>query len=310
MTQQLLEAWEDYWKLHGLGNDYLVIHPKRFQPELTPKTIAAICNYHTGVGSNGVLLGPLRGVLASAAGFAAPSPTRDAPLGDLDIRIYNPDGSEAEKSGNGLRIFACYAWQHGLAPKTEPFWIQTLGGKVRAQVLNAQGTQFKIDMGQARFAHQQPTEELCIQGETLHVCPVNLGNPHCVITNKAPSPQSTVDMGPLVENHVRFPQGVNVQWLQVQDKHAIYIEIWERGAGRTLASGSSACAAAAAAVRLGFCQSPLQVNMPGGGLQVTVHPNFELTQQGLVSMIAQGRFNDQWLQNLHLQRTPPPAKNF
>jgi len=161
-----------FWKYHALGNDYLVLNPERLEMALQPFVIQRLCHRHFGVGSDGILLGPL-----------------PAPEADFGLRIFNPDGSEAEKSGNGLRIFARYLWDEGQVGEA-PFYVQTLGGRVRAQVQQA-GRQVEVDMGQVSFQSrlipvagpdreviQEPIE---VQGQTFTFSAATIGNPHCVI---------------------------------------------------------------------------------------------------------------------------------
>ncbi len=235
-------------KYHGLGNDYIVIDPADLPDELTPAWIRRICDRHYGAGADGILLGPL--------------PATNANFG---LRIFNPDGSEAEKSGNGLRIFARYLWDHGLVGD-EPFIVATPGGVVTAQV-EPGGCMVTVAMGRVSFDSRlipvagPPREvlnETIRAGATeLHYCAATLGNPHCVVLREQVSaaealrlgPLVETRLGPLVETNARFPRRTNVQFMQVIDRTRLRIEIWERGAGYTLASGSSACAAAAVAHR-------------------------------------------------------------
>ena len=194
-----------FTKYHGLGNDYLVIEPEALPAPLSPAQIAQICDRHYGPGSDGILLGP--------------SPSAQA---DFGLRIFNPDGSEAEKSGNGLRIFARFLWDSGRLEKQHEaegrqssllFSILTPGGKVWAQVLE-NGELVRVEMGQAVFdsasipvtglARQVVNETLQVGGEELHFCAVSLGNPHCVVLYPGATPQVAHRLGPLIENHPLF----------------------------------------------------------------------------------------------------------
>ena len=266
-------------KYHGLGNDYIVIDPADLRHELTPALIQRICDRHYGAGSDGILLGPL--------------PATNA---DFGLRIFNPDGSEAEKSGNGLRIFARYLWDHGLV-RQEPFTIATAGGTVTAQV-EPGGRTVTVEMGQISFDSREipvagPPREvldetLLAGGVELRICAATLGNPHCVVLCEQVSAAEAQRLGPLVETEARFPRRTNVQFIQVLDRTRLRIEIWERGAGYTLASGSSACAAAAVAHRLGLCDAQVRVSMPGGRLEVDIAPDWNVTLCGPVVKVWQG----------------------
>ena len=276
-------------KYHGLGNDYLVIEPTELNVPPAPEKIRWICDRHYGIGSDGILLGPL--------------PTTEA---DFSLLIYNPDGSPAEKSGNGLRIFTRYLWDRGLIERdqgtseganSKPFTIYTLGGIVQAQVLSG-GNRVTVAMGQASFDSQRipvlglPREVLDetmqIANDTLRYCAVTLGNPHCVILCKEVTPKVAHRLGPIIENEPRFPNRTNVQFMKILDRENIQIEIWERGAGYTLASGSSSCAAAAAAHRLGLCDSRVTVHMPGGQLHISIAGDWSITLTGPVAKVFEG----------------------
>lgn len=271
-------------KYHGLGNDYIVIDPSALRRELTPALIQHICDRHYGAGSDGILLGPL--------------PATTAAYG---LRIFNPDGSEAEKSGNGLRIFARYLWDRGLVDQ-EPFTVATAGGVVTAQV-EPGGRLVTVGMGRVSFDSQAipvagPPREVLNEtlqaGDTvLRYCAATLGNPHCVVLCEQINPEEAQRLGPLVETNARFPRHTNVQFMQVLDRAHLRIEIWERGAGYTLASGSSSCAAAAVAHRLGLCAAEVTVTMPGGALAVSIAPDWSVTLRGPVTKVWQGTLFDE-----------------
>jgi len=271
-------------KYDALGNDYLVLTDA---PALTPALAAALCDRHHGVGGDGVLV--------------------EAPAGPGEVaalRIFNPDGSEAEKSGNGLRIFARALWDAGRVTTGVAFALGTRGGRVRCVVHEGGGSVF-IEMGRASFdsarvpvagpAREVVDEALDVAGESLRVTAVTLGNPHCVVLTPALSAALAHRLGPALETHPHFPNRTNVQFVQVIDRHSLRIEIWERGAGYTLASGSSSCAAAAACVRLGVCDpGPLTVEMPGGMLRIGVGADFALTLEGAVRAVCHGEVAPDW----------------
>ena len=266
-----------FHKYQALGNDYLVLEPG--EAVVTEPLVRAICDRHRGVGADGVLV------------------EERAPDGRLAVRIVNPDGSEAEKSGNGLRIFARYLWDCGRVAD-EAFEVATAGGTVRCEVRDAGRTVF-VAMGAARFdsdaipvvgPHRELVDEpIDLAGERLRVTAVTVGNPHCVVFVDAPTEALARRMGPALEVHPLFPHRTNVQFVRVANRQRLEMEIWERGAGYTLASGSSACAAAAAAVRLGRCESDVAVAMPGGELAIGVGAGYELTMVGPVGKVAEGR---------------------
>lgn len=241
----------DFRKYHGLGNDYIVIDPEDGPFDPTPQAVRAVCDRNLGPGSDGILWGPL-----------------SDPEGPT-LRIYNPDGSEAEKSGNGLRIFAWYLYERGKSGGAE-FPLKTVGGPVRAWILGP--GMVRMDMGAPRFeaplGGELIEQEQVLGEERARLTFVSMGNPHCVVTGLPVDEATAKRVGPLVENHPLFPARTNVQFLEVLGPGEIRIQIWERGAGYTLASGSSSCAAAAAARRLGRVGDAVTVRMPGGTLEV------------------------------------------
>ena len=260
-----------FTKYHALGNDYLVIEPGEFGGEPNPRIVRRICHRNYGVGSDGILLGPLASDTC-----------------DFGLRIFNPDGSEAEKSGNGLRIFARYLWDRGHV-LGEPFTIETKGGRVTCQVTD-KGNSVTVEMGRVSFRSEDipvlgPPREvlretLQLEDATFQYCAATVGNPHCVILSDAATPDLAHRYGPIIEREPRFPNRTNVQFMQVLDRGNIRIEIWERGAGYTLASGSSSTAAAAVAHRLGLCDREITVHMPGGTLGIRFTPDFAATMTG------------------------------
>jgi diaminopimelate epimerase len=266
-------------KYHALGNDYLVIDPQDLAAPLTTAQVKTICHRHYGVGSDGILLGPL--------------PADNARFG---LKIYNPDGSEAEKSGNGLRIFSRYLWDRQLVGHEE-FTIQTAGGVVRATVFPG-GHAVQVEMGRVSFVSDQIpvtgpgrevlNERISAGGREFTFCAATIGNPHCVLPLAEISPALAREFGPLLETHAFFPRRTNVQFLMVLDRGNIQIEIWERGAGYTLASGSSSSAAAAVAHRLGLCDRRISVHMPGGVIAIEIGEGFSIRMTGGVTRVAGG----------------------
>lgn len=269
-----------FYKYHALGNDYLVLDPRDYPqgkpPE--PRQIRVICHRNFGLGSDGILWGPMASTKA-----------------DFGLRIFNPDGSEAEKSGNGLRIFARFVWDQGLV-KTPQFTIETPGGVVEAEVRS--GHRITVAMGAVSFASDKIpvagpprevlNEPLPIRDRTFTFCAATIGNPHCVIPLPEISSALATNYGPDIEVHPNFPRRTNVQFMQVLDRANIRIEIWERGAGHTLASGSSASAASAVAHRLGLVDRQVTVHMPGGQLQIEIGPDYTIRLTGPVTKVAEG----------------------
>ncbi|MCH8883204.1 MAG: diaminopimelate epimerase, partial [SAR324 cluster bacterium] len=218
---------------------------------------------------------------------------------------------EAEKSGNGLRIFARHLWERGYV-KERSFAIATAGGTVRAELLDASGAMIAVEMGRVSFAsgdipmtgpaREVLGETLEVGGHSLRISGAGLGNPHCVVEVEAPTPKLARELGPLIENHPAFPNRTNVQFMAAEDQHRIRIEIWERGAGYTEASGTSSCAAAAVACRLGLCRSPVTVRMPGGNLSVELDESYRAVLTGPVAAVGSGELSAEFLAELGLQR--------
>lgn len=284
-----------FFRGHGLGNDYIVMDPKELTFKLSPKNIKAVCDRNWGLGSDGIL---------------ALVPSKKA---DFGLRIYNPDGSEAEKSGNGLRIFARYLHATGKTKKKH-FTVDTKGGLVTIDLhvdRHGDASAVTVEMGQATFkpaalpctlaADELIQQPIDAAGRTLSFTGVSVGNPHCVVFKQAGESWSREDLlklGPALENHPLFPKRTNVQLAVPTGPKEIFILIWERGAGETQASGSSSCAAASAAVRLGLVKSPVTVKMPGGQLNIQVAPDFSLTMKGPVAEVARGVLSPSFLRTL------------
>ena len=271
-----------FFKYHALGNDYLVVDPKDLPAPLAETQIKVICHRNFGVGSDGVLLGPLP---SDKAAFA--------------LRIFNPDGSEAEKSGNGLRIFSRYLWDRRLV-KYEEFTLQTPGGVVKSRVLDG-GKTVRVEMGQVSFwsdkipvtgpRREVLNEEIIVGDRAFRFCAATIGNPHCVVPLTEISAGLATKYGPLLETHSSFPKRTNVQFLKVLDRENIQIEIWERGAGHTLASGSSSSAAAAVAHKLGLCGRSITVHMPGGKLAIEIGGDYSILMSGPVTKVCEGEIS-------------------
>ena len=272
-------------KGHGLGNDYIVIDGDDLPAPLTAPQTVRICDRNWGVGSDGILL-----KVPAWAGA------------DFGMRILNPDGSEAEKSGNGLRIFAKYLWEHGHT-KAPVFTVDTKGGRVECHCHVSDGHMnlVTVEMGTCTFVAPEipmngPAREvvrvpLQVGGETLLVTAVSVGNPHCVVFVDQLDEARCRALGPQIEHHPAFPNRTNVQFAKVMSRAQVDILIWERGAGYTLASGSSSSAVACAAVKNGFCDHGLvTVRMPGGTLEIDVRPDWSIRLKGPVEEVFTGTF--------------------
>jgi diaminopimelate epimerase len=258
-------------KYQALGNSYLVLPSLPDGVAVEQVLVPYLCDSRFGIGGDGVLLGPLPSKVA-----------------DFRLRIFNPDGGEAQKSGNGLRIFSRYLWDKGLV-KDVSFTVETAGGVVTAQVLES-GRQVRVDMGRVIFQTDDDAilERVRVGGEDLSLCRVSIGNPHCVVLMHAPTEAMARRLGPLLESHPMFPQRTNAQFMEPLDLDNIRIEIWERGAGYTFASGSSSCAAAAVAHRLGLVAKNVTVQMRGGSLRIDLDDTFRAVMTGPVVHICDG----------------------
>ena len=279
-------------KSHGLGNDYIVLNQEQIEFELTEKAIIKICDVHYGIGSDGILL-------------KVPSD-----VADFGLRILNPDGSEAEKSGNGLRIFAKYLYDYKyIAEKS--FSIETPGGLVSAEIIevrNGKAFTIKVEMGKAIFESKKiPVNcknQECID-ETLHLeyrdyqmnC-VSVGNPHCVILKDELDESEIMTFGTQIENNPIFPNRINVQFAKVISPNLVEVIIWERGAGWTLASGSSSCAVACVVIKRGLTERNLTIKMPGGNLEIEIDNDWNIEMTGEVREIASGVLSDELIQNI------------
>lgn len=267
-------------KYHGLGNDYIVMNPTEIGRELTRREIIAICHRNYGIGSDGILWGPI-----------------ERHDGSFGMRIFNPDASEAEKSGNGLRIFSRYLWDQNLVKTDQAFRIHTPGGMVQAVVMD-NGNLVNVEMGKVSFDSEVipvkgPKREVLNETITVHsqdytFCAATVGNPHCVVLMDDISESLARTVGPVIETESRFPNRTNVQFMKVLDRNNIQIEIWERGAGYTLASGSSSSAAASVAHKLNLCDRDIIVHMPGGVLDISIDDQFAISMTGPVTKVGQG----------------------
>jgi diaminopimelate epimerase len=257
----------ELFKYQALGNDYLVLDlPAPLERLIS--LLPVLCDRHLGVGSDGLLaFDPLQ----------------------MSVRIFNPDGSEAQKSGNGLRITAAHAVLRHEAPGE--FALRTADRSNAVRVLEVAGPRVvsELDIGQPSF---RPADlPALVQGEPRRVAIqtaagdveavlVSVGNPHCVVLGERVTQERCLQLGPLLERHPMFPERVNVQLAEPLDRRRVRIEIWERGAGYTLASGTSASAVAAALIRENLVEEEVTISMPGGELSVRQATAGNLLQAG------------------------------
>ncbi|HEX6135239.1 MAG TPA: diaminopimelate epimerase [Longimicrobiales bacterium] len=277
-----------FHKGQALGNDYLVIDAAELPVTLTTRLAIRLCDRHRGAGSDGVLLADL---------------TQDP----VHLRIINPDGTEAEKSGNGLRIFGAYAYGCGLARLGQWFSVRLARDVVAMRVeaeLDEGAVLIRVRMGPASFEGREVgftpepgtalDYELALpDGGSAPINTVSLGNPHCVVFVDELDRADFLSRAPQLCTHAAFAAGTNVQFARVAGPRELEAWIWERGAGETLASGSSACAVTAAAVRRGFVQpGQFVVQMEGGTVEVTVSPDYDVELLGPAQMVYDGRMVD------------------
>lgn len=268
----------DFVKGHGLGNDYIVVDGARFGISLTPERVRLLCHRNLGLGSDGVLE-----VSARQDGFHA--------------RIWNPDGSEAERSGNGLRIVAKFLSDHGYTAESS-FVISTIAGPVAAQVMKRAGRVHSVRLEMGRATIDRARKALDAGGKKLDVTVVSVGNPHCVIFGEPFTRERLFAIGPLVENHAAFPERINVQLCTAESRRRVRALVWERGAGHTLASGTSACAVATACFDRGLVDGTVTVVMEGGQLEVELGKDLDLIMTGPVEEVFEGTLSPDLRQRL------------
>ena len=274
-------------KSHGLGNDYIVIDGKDTGYSLTKSQIKKICHRNYGIGSDGVLM------------------LCKSNIADHGLKIFNPDGSQAEKSGNGLRIFSAYLYEYKKIKRNKKITIETQGGLTVSEFVKEIGGKkyIKVEMGGAIFEQKKipvkvkSSDEYCISKviklgnkKFIFNC-VSVGNPHCVIFLNKISPDIAKNYGSKIEVHNYFPNRINVQFAKIINRANVQLEIWERGAGYTLASGSSSCAVVSVGFKLGLLNNKVKVKMPGGILKISIDDKYQLEMEGPVEKICEGRID-------------------
>jgi diaminopimelate epimerase len=274
-------------KWQALGNDYAIVEQDELPFELTPERVRAICARHTGVGADGILL-------------LSKSDERDFVA---ELHIFNPDGSEAELSGNGVRQAVMYLRRNGWTDK-DVFSIRTAAGEVRPQITGA--TTSTVDMGRARLVSEKDfpsggddgTGTLTVGERELAFQFVSIGNPQCAIEVGDELEELDVNSyGPGIERHELFPNRTNVSFWRRDADNEIRVRIFERGVGETMSSGTGATGAAVAAVLRG-ADSPVSVHLDGGDLEVEVEEDLHVNLTGWAVPVYEGRLSDDFVEEL------------
>jgi diaminopimelate epimerase len=274
-------------KWQGLGNNYIVLHREEIPFELTAERVRLLCDRNLGIGSDGIMV---IGAKTGEDRFA--------------ITIYNPDGSEAEMCGNGVRMVARKLKMEG-SISGDTVVLETGAGEIVPKL--GEGDLVTVDMGIARFGgeklsgfdHECVEESLNAAGRTFTFTFVDVGNPHAVI--QSPWPLELVplhEVGPMIEEHTFFPRKANVEFVKVLGGHEAKVRVWERGVGETRACGTGATATAVALVRTGQCLSPVTVQLPGGSLVVEVRPDWRVFMTGPAEEIYHGDLSLEFLAHL------------
>lgn len=258
-----------FTKMQGLGNDYLYVYAPVLPTDAAALAVR-LSDRHFGVGSDGMI-------------WILPSETADC-----QMRIFNADGSEARMCGNGIRCVGKYMYEKGYAAKPT-LTVETLSGIKTLHLTVTDGTvcSVTVDMGAATVSAPRA---LSAAGQTVTVSPVSVGNPHAVVFTDDAAAAPLTTLGAVLERHGAFPDGVNVEFVQVLSPGALRMRVWERGSGITLACGTGACASAAAAVAAGYCppDTDLSVTLDGGELQVRITPDGRAIMTGPAAFICEG----------------------
>ena len=270
-----------FTKMQGLGNDFVVLDAIRQRVDLAPAQLQRLADRRYGVGCDQILV-----VEATAR--------KDA---DFRYRIYNADGGEVEQCGNGARCFVRFVREHGLTDKRR-IRVETAGGIITPEVV--EGDQVEVDMGVPRFAPEDipfdgegddVIRPLDVDGETVLITVVSMGNPHAVQAVADVDRAPVVTQGPRIEHHRRFPQRANVGYMQVVDRATIRLRVWERGVGETPACGTGACAAVAAGIRRGLLDRSVRVETRGGVLTVAwAGPGTPVAMTGPAETVFEGQW--------------------
>lgn len=257
-----------FTKMHGLGNDYLYVYGE--VPENIAELSIKLSERHFGAGSDGMI-------------YISPSD-----IADFKMRIFNADGSEAKMCGNGIRCVGKYVYDKGYTDKKK-LKIETLSG-IKTLDLKVVGGKVKtvaVDMGKAEVSENMT---LSIDGDEVICTPVSVGNPHAVIFVSNIDEAPLMTLGPKMEHHPAFPDGVNNEFIEVVDSHTLRMRVWERGSGVTMACGTGACASTAAAIKNGYCSfdEDISVILDGGTLKIRISQDYSVTMTGPAEMIYEG----------------------
>jgi diaminopimelate epimerase len=277
----------EFYKYHSLGNDYILFDAMDKPLALSQEDIRMLCHRHMGIGADGIIV---------------IEPSERAVCRMIN---YNPDGSEADVSGNGLRCLAKHLYDTGIYPETEmqvdtPAGVRGLSVKISAGRVRA----VEVNMGKPDFRRKtipmkgedEEALEISLEaaGRTLKATCLAVGNPHCVLFVDRIEEGMVAELGPVIENHSLFPLRVNVELAQVLNVSEMSLRSWERGAGETMASATGASAAVAAALRTGRCKRKMHVQLPGGLMEVEVTPEGDIFTRGPARRVFRGELDDDW----------------
>lgn len=239
-----------FTKMHGIGNDYVYVNCFEEQVENPSETAKIVSSRHFGIGSDGLIL-------------ICPSQTADCRM-----RMFNEDGSEGEMCGNGIRCVGKYAYDHGIVNSTQ-ISVETLAGikYLDMTVENGKVTAVRVDMGVPELTSQL-REKIVVDGKELEFTGISMGNPHAVYYVDDVASLDLEKIGPAFENHERFPDRVNSEFIQLIDRTHMKMRVWERGSGETLACGTGATASAVASMMLGLTEDTVEVQLLGGNLVI------------------------------------------
>ncbi|MFW5867637.1 MAG: diaminopimelate epimerase [Armatimonadota bacterium] len=281
-----------FTKMHGLGNDYVYVdgHDQNLDRFDLGKLSALVSDRHYGVGSDGLIL-----ILPSD-------------VADFRMRIFNPDESESNMCGNGMRCCAKYVYDHGLTDDTD-LTFETLAGIIKPSLTVEEGvvTSVTVDMGEPRLARRdipmtgepadEPVidEELDVDGQTVRITAISVGNPHCIQFVESVEEAPVLTMGPKIEYHPAFPNRTNVEFIEIVDRENVKMRVWERGAGETLACGTGATATCVACSINDLTERSIEVELLGGTLQIEWRDDNHLFMTGPAVEIYTGELSEAFI---------------
>ncbi len=251
-----------FTKMHGIGNDYVYVNGMEEHVEDKPAMARIVSDRHTGIGSDGLIF------------------INKSDVADFEMEMYNSDGSRAEMCGNGIRCVGKYVYDYGLTDKTE-LSVETLGGikYLKLNVENGKVSMIQVDMGEPVFEPEKiPVvsekekvfmEEIRVNGQAYFMTCISMGNPHAVLFLEEVAELDLEKLGPMFENHPRFPKKINTEFARIIDRKHIEMRVWERGAGETMACGTGACATAVAAIMAGLTEEEVTLRLRGGDLVIS-----------------------------------------